>query len=146
MRTCLYCQSDLDLLGKNRKANYCSIYCKNKNRNNKGKFTKYTSSYVGKAISLWHNSKTRLPEEHSITTSWIEEKLKIGVCEVTNLPFIFESHSPFTPSLDRKDSSKGYTPENTQVVVWIYNTAKNKFTHNDVLVLAQALLKNGSMK
>jgi len=64
--------------------------------------------------------------------------LKRGLCEVTGLPFDFSSRA-FAPSLDRRDNSRGYTNDNTQVVVWIYNSAKGVTNHGDVLKLAEAL-------
>lgn len=41
--------------------------------------------------------------------------------------------------MDRKVPQKGYTPENVQMVVWIYNAAKWTGTHEDVMVLVRAL-------
>jgi hypothetical protein len=70
----------------------------------------------------------------------IAEKIKAGVCEVTGLKFVLtKGPTPWAPSLDRIDSKLGYTPENTRVVVWLYNAAKNQFTDADLLVLAQAI-------
>ena len=38
---------------------------------------------------------------------------------------------PFGPSLDQIKPGAGYTEENTQVVVWIYNAAKTNGEHED---------------
>jgi hypothetical protein len=35
------------------------------------------------------------------------------------------------PSIDRIDSSKGYTPDNCRVVLWIINQAKNDILEDD---------------
>lgn len=100
-------------------------------------------------MALWHNSKTR-SENHSISVEWIKEKLETGICEVTGLPFELvygKGKVPWSPSLDQIIPGNGYTPENTRVVVWLYNSAKNIFTDEDVLKMAQALVnKDGSMK
>lgn len=51
-----------------------------------------------------------------------------GRCEVSGLPFSFEVHGkrkPFAPSIDRVDSSVGYTPENTRLVCYAVNVAMN---------------------
>ena len=71
----------------------------------------------------------------------IADKIKAGVCEITGLKFILSEKkaSPWSPSLDRINGAEGYTPENTRVVVWLYNCAKNEFTDEDVKVLAEAL-------
>jgi hypothetical protein len=71
---------------------------------------------------------------------WVNEKIKKG-CAVTGQLFDLSSASrgPFGPSIDRKDSRKGYTKRNCQMVFLIYNYAKNKFKHVDVLKLAETL-------
>ena len=73
----------------------------------------------------------------------------MDVCAVTGIGFKLAiereynmqcNAQPFSPTLDRIDNSKGYTPENTQVVIAIYNHAKCHWTHEDVLDMAQAVL------
>lgn len=75
----------------------------------------------------------------TITRAFVQERLERGVCEVSGLPFVYEAGSPFAPSLDRRDNSQGYTPDNTQVVVLMYNMMKSTGTHTDALRLAEAL-------
>lgn len=53
-----------------------------------------------------------------------------------------ESYHPARASLDRIDSSNGYTIDNVQFVSGIYNYAKNKGTHADVLAFCEAVVKN----
>lgn len=48
--------------------------------------------------------------------------------------------TPFAPSLDRVDPKLGYVTTNVQVVCWSYNQAKGQWDHQDVLVLARALV------
>jgi hypothetical protein len=86
--------------------------------------------------------------ECDLDLPWILERVSRGFCEVTGLPFVFDPDEPerpgaraFSPSLDRKDPSKGYTKDNTQVVVWVYNGAKGSNTHEDVLKMAEALCR-----
>lgn len=69
------------------------------------------------------------------------ERLERGVCEVSGLPFSFQAGSPFVPSLDRRDNALGYTSENTQLVVFLYNTCKSAGTHDDVMRLCEALCR-----
>lgn len=72
--------------------------------------------------------------ECSLTIEWIKGKLLAGVCEVTGIAFEFERNgNPFFPSIDRIDSSKGYTPDNCRVVLWIINTAKHTLAEDDFL-------------
>lgn len=78
--------------------------------------------------------------ECTITRQWIENKINLGKCEITQLPFTLDiKKGPWTPSLDRIDNTKGYTEENVKVVVCIYNFAKNQYTHQDVITLAKAI-------
>lgn len=72
----------------------------------------------------------------------IARRVAAGKCEVTGIPFdldISKRAKPFAPSIDRRDSSLGYTPENVQVVVWIYNAAKSHWSHAEVMRMARAL-------
>ena len=59
-------------------------------------------------------------------------------CHITLIPF--ETTGPFVPSIDRIDSSRGYTKDNIQVVCWIYNRCKADNTHEDVIKFAKGLL------
>lgn len=104
----------------------------------------------GRAYGLWNNAKSRAKEkgwEFTLTIETIEKAIASGVCQVSGMPFDLSSDGykqscPRAPSLDRKDSSKGYTEENVQVVCWIYNMAKQAWGHEDVMALARALVGN----
>lgn len=58
--------------------------------------------------------------------------LRAGHCWLTHIPFEYDREerpegspaSPFVPSIDRIDSSKGYTPGNVRVVCWAINQAR----------------------
>lgn len=68
-----------------------------------------------------------------------------GRCEVTGIPFRLgtsgtnSEKNPFNPSPDRKDNSKGYTKDNVQWVVFIYNTMRNNFSDEDVRLFINVL-------
>lgn len=58
-------------------------------------------------------------------------------CAVTGVEFrliadVDYHKNPFAPSLDRKDSNKGYTIENVQLVCTWYNMFKNEWSDKDV--------------
>ncbi len=157
MRGCLQCGSDLDLLGKNRKAIYCNVSCKNLYRRFRDKDSiiakqkEYFDSHQGRAIRLFFAAKKREPTNFELTVEWISKKLQNGFCDVTGLPFIYRGVSgrqPWVPSLDKINPDLGYTLKNTRIVVWMYNAAKNVYTDEEVLFMAQALIRNkdGSMK
>jgi len=58
---------------------------------------------------------------------WVESK---GRCALTGIPFDEANtgsfaRRPWIPSLDRKESTKGYTPENTRLICCAMNFALN---------------------
>lgn len=149
---CLQCSADLNLLGKNRKALYCNQKCKTKFLAKKDpearklKQTAYRQKATSKAVQLYHAAKTRAFKANlnfELTPEWVQSKLDTGFCEVTKLPFSWTAGNkvnPWGPSIDKIDPNKGYTLENSRLVVWIYNTAKNTFTDSDVSLLANAIV------
>jgi hypothetical protein len=157
VRSCLHCGTDLDSIGKNRKAIYCNTTCKNAYRKFRtpeamyAKQKEYFDTHTGRAIRLFHTAKRREPENFELTVEWISNKIQAGFCEVTGLPFVYRDLSgrqPWVPSLDKLNPDIGYTLENTRVVVWMYNAAKNVYTDEEVLFMAHALIRNkdGSMR
>lgn len=61
----------------------------------------------------------------TITAEWIAERLARGVCEVSGVAFVLRKgyRGPYVPSVDRRDCSKGYTPENCRLILWALNAA-----------------------
>lgn len=62
---------------------------------------------------------------------------------MTGIPFDFstgEGTKPFGPAIDRIDSKKGYSIENIRLVCNLFNFAKNRYTDDDVLRMAIALV------
>ena len=49
--------------------------------------------------------------------------------------------NPFGPSLDRKDSAKGYTMDNARVVAWGLNCALNDFGEDVFSEIAMAYVR-----
>lgn len=111
--------------------------------------TAYRQTSRGRAgLLLWHATKRAKDNDLECTLDVINLTARIakGFCEVTGLPFdlkpgSFRHHAnPWAPSLDRKNSSKGYTPDNVQVVVAAYNYAKSEWSSNVLLTLARAIV------
>lgn len=102
---------------------------------------RYWGSPKGRAGFLLGSAKQRC-KNVTITKQWIQERIDRGYCAVTGIPFTLTSNkikNPWSPSLDRKIPGQGYTPENTQLVVWIYNVSKGSWGHEDVMVMVEAL-------
>ena len=110
-------------------------------------YDKYIDTFNGWSARILARIKHRAKAkgiEYNLDLNWYRNKLKTMKCEVTGLNFADNfwgkgKISPYTPTIDKKDPSLGYTKENCQIVVWIYNAAKQNFTHNDVVNLAQSL-------
>jgi len=111
-------------------------------------YHKYRTVY-----SMWHSAKTRAAQkdrEFTLTIDSLYDKIIGSGCDRTGLPFHLEDTNkktrchPLSPSLDRIDPFKGYTEENTQVVCWWYNAAKNQFTDEEVIELCKAVAKRHS--
>jgi hypothetical protein len=98
---------------------------------------------------LLHTTKKAAKQkkfEHSIDKQWCLNKLN-GTCEATGLQFdlsvrgIHKKMNPFAPSIDRIDNDLGYTKDNCQMVVWIYNCSKNTFNSKDLYKMCKAFVK-----
>lgn len=101
----------------------------------------YRSTPEGRAACLVTAAKSRslkkgLPFDLDIKL--ISEKIRNGKCEVTGLNFdLNKSKGAFVPSLDQIIPGAGYTKDNVQVVVFIYNTCKGGFDAKDIDVFVR---------
>ena len=69
-----------------------------------------------------------------IDLHWVRNRVEGGACQLSGIPFVHgEIRSPFAPSLDRIDPSRGYTPDNVQVILWGLNSAKGTATRDEFL-------------
>lgn len=80
------------------------------------------------------------------TKSEIERIITDGKCAITGIPFEFDqsvyTKSPWTPSPDRINSTKGYTKKNVQWVCYIYNAMKNEFSAGIIKRFIDAVYNN----
>jgi hypothetical protein len=88
--------------------------------------------------------------EFSLERAWIEEILTIGTCQVTGIKFDMKlakrndnlkNNSIYAPSVDRIENSRGYTPDNSRITLYAYNTGKNEWADTDMVRMARALMK-----
>lgn len=82
----------------------------------------------------------RTHREFTITREWAEARWT-GHCEFTGIAFVLDikGHA-FAPSIDRVDSAKGYTPENSRFVVHAFNLWKREFRDDVLLEMAKAIV------
>jgi len=80
--------------------------------------------------------------EHTLTIDWIlEEAKKVTVCPLLNieLHYTSQTNNKDTASLDRKDSNKGYTPDNCKIVSTRANRLKSNGTQEEFELMAMNL-------
>lgn len=116
---------------------------------NKERGSKFYNSIRGRALTLLKSAQRRaskFSEPIDIDLDFILSKLNLGICDVTGIYFDFESptetvKNPYAPSIDRKDSTKGYTKENTQIVIWQYNLMKGEISEKELLQICQIIVE-----
>ena len=88
------------------------------------------------------NAKGRRGLEFTLTRGDVQSMLEDANwrCAVTGTPFVLDRHGeygdrPFAPSIDRIDSSRGYTPGNCRIVCVAVNFAMNRWGEAVLLVL-----------
>ena len=78
-----------------------------------------------------------------ICTITIEDIHIPDKCPYLQQPFDFTGKgSPWTPTLDRIDSTKGYIKGNIQVLSWKANAMKSNATKEELILFAKAILDN----
>ncbi len=168
-KTCASCDKDLPISdfniakksrdGYQRDCKECANkvgrkwYSKNTERaadNIERSFHKYYGSVKGHVTHMLNNATQRarkLGVKCTLTREWIRSKLENGYCEATGIKFKFLSQSgkghvlnSFSPSMDRIERKGDYSPENVQIVVWIYNRAKGAFPEADLIEMCHAVV------
>lgn len=109
---------------------------------------KYYKSLNGRAMTLFKSGLRRNLNFNEIIDYdylYILDKLKLGICEVTGIPFDFDKptstcKNPFSPSIDRIDSSLGYCKSNIRIVIWQFNLMKGEMTDEQLFKLCKRVL------
>lgn len=165
MKLCPKCKGEYSLeeYGKNHWCLTChnsygrEYYAKDKDKSakrSKKQFDTFYCTIKGRATHLLNNARARAKRNNidcTISQEWIIERLERGRCEMTDLPLVIEinggkghKNNSFAPSLDKIDTTKGYTPDNVRLVCWIYNRARGAFPDSDLLTMAKALVDKNS--
>ena len=110
---------------------------------------KYRSTLKSKVHLLFRNCKKRAKKhqwDFDLTKEWIKEKIDNGRCELSGEKFncdvgIFNTHfNPFTPSVDRINSSKGYTKDNCRVVIAAVNMGIGEWGLDQYISIAKKVI------
>jgi hypothetical protein len=128
-----------------------SGYCKSchwKSSHSSPNRKKVAASYHNKkklenpALFMWKRAKHRAQYDYggiefSIT---VEDIVIPKFCPYLNVPFD-NTTKDFAYSLDRIDSSKGYTKDNIRVISVLANIMKNKATEEQLIAFANGVLR-----
>lgn len=95
--------------------------------------------YLSRWISNIKNRSAKKGWSFDIDVQFIQELFdkQEGKCALTKIPFTFSptkhktyKKDPFSPSIDRIDSSRGYTKDNVRIVCMVVNLALNEFGYD----------------
>lgn len=112
----------------------------------------YYQTVRGRAVRLLNSAK-KSPDGCTLTLDHIMSGIEREICPVTGLRFDLRTNerlrsgrhtNPLAPSLDRVDPTRGYTNENTRVVVWQYNFMKGELSDADVLTMCKVIVARNS--
>lgn len=123
-KTCSNHQSNC--VQKESKALWAARAHQNRRRN---KTNEYLYRMAKRRAKDYNREFTITPEDIVIPTH----------CPYTGVRFSFDSKDT-APSLDRKDSKKGYTKENIQVISWRANQLKSDATEEFLVAFARGIL------
>jgi hypothetical protein len=160
VKTCSRCKQAVELVRHRTICHTCNLARKRavaeKKQNtdagaayNRETTAAYRRTPLGRAGLLIFFASKRAKEANrpfNLTRESIASRIAAGKCEVTGLPFDLspgpDKHhaNPWAPSLDRRDSTGGYTEDNVQVVCAAYNYAKSEWTGDVLLKLARAIV------
>lgn len=76
-----------------------------------------------------------------LTGLWEKQE---GKCVYSGVPLSYEDNHPHTVSLDRIDSSKGYTEDNVQFVCTIVNYVKQRFDETTFLQFCKSVTQHSN--
>ena len=124
----------VDETGDNR----CNLCSKHKiMREHGGNTVNYTGTknFAGKTYSAWKASAKKRGYEWNLTKEMVEKKYEEqdGICALSGIIMEPKTKSPYRPSIDRIDSSKGYVNGNFQFICSMVNVMKNKFDEENFI-------------
>ena len=123
--------------------------------NNAEEIRKYQRSYYnsmkGRAKSMMKTIRQRMKkwgvfELLDFDESYLIQLMEVGVCSITGEKFTYETQdrfkcNPFSPSIDRIESTGYYTRNNVRMVIWQFNLMKGELTDKEVFDLCERIVK-----
>jgi hypothetical protein len=108
---------------------------------------KWNRSQWGKSVMLWHYAKSRAKGDFTITPTDIEKKLVIAEEKWKRIGIEFQysgnnGNRMYSPSVDQIEAGRGYTPENIQIVPWVWNAMRgNSLTNEETIEFCKKVAK-----
>ena len=129
---------------RSRRCHDC--YIKQQLAANNGHAWNYTGSthFAGRLLAAWKSSAKRRKHEWQLTKEQLDEKFNAqkGICALSGLEMQPDRSSPYRPSIDRIDSSKGYIEDNFQFVCSRINIMKNAISEPEFIRLCKLIAAN----
>lgn len=90
-------------------------------------------------VSMWKAAKQRSRKKNLVFDIEIDDIIVPEVCPVFGTPFSFGigRACSTSPTLDRKDSTKGYVKDNVQVISWRANDLKKDATIEELQAIVE---------
>ena len=114
---------------------------RSKGERKKKRETYYSEHY---AHNMFVNAKARAKRKNitfTLTEEWIVEKLTEDRCDRLGISMSGKGKRTFnTPSIDRLDPKKGYTPDNCRIICWGWNAFKGAWGEEGCDIMVQAAL------
>lgn len=118
---------------------------------------KYTRTVRGRAKHLFLGARRRARSKSlafDLTEEWVRKRLSPLKCELTGMELMlvhgtdhsYKRQHPRTPSLDRIDSSKGYTRDNCRIVSAQANLALSAFGESAYRRMALAYIAHNGLE
>jgi hypothetical protein len=128
---------------KIRKAIEDEYYKKNLDKK-RSKDKKYSKTLKGKLKHYKCSAKKR-GINFTLTLEWLEEQMtkpEFNVCYFSGVGFVDETNHPFSRSLDRVSSTKGYSPDNVRWVCHKFNSWKCDLTLHEIGIMFKAMAQH----
>lgn len=91
--------------------------------------------------NMWYNASRRAFQKKLEFTIDLKDIVVPEVCPALGIPLKFNTRTHYdnSPSLDRIDNTKGYTPDNIWVISYLANQIKNMYSYEQLKAVVDAM-------